>query len=214
MSHRFCVGLTGGIGSGKSSAARIFAELGAGVVDTDDIAHQLTQPGGRAVPAIATEFGKDYLTVHGALDRAKMRHLVFSDPAARERLERILHPLIRAESSARIAAAENAYVIVVVPLLIETGAYKTLVQRILVVDCEETLQIKRTMERSRLSEAEVRAIMASQVPRARRLAAADDVLNNDADCAALRRGAEMLHANYLKLATGYTASTHPTSGTS
>jgi dephospho-CoA kinase len=213
MRRRFCVGLTGGIGSGKSSAARIFAELGAAVVDTDDIAHQLTQAGGAAVPAIAAEFGTDYLTAIGALDRARMRHLVFSDPAARERLESILHPLIRAETKARIAAAENPYVIVVVPLLIETGAYETLIQRILAVDCDETLQIQRTMERSRLSETEVRAIMATQVPRARRLAAADDVLNNDADCAALRRGAETLHANYLKLAAGYTASTHPTSGT-
>jgi dephospho-CoA kinase len=214
MSLPFCVGLTGGIGSGKSSAARIFAELGAAVVDTDDIAHQLTGAGGLAVPAIASEFGEDYLAADGALDRAKMRHLVFSDPAARERLERILHPLIRAESHARIAAATHPYVIVVVPLLLETGAYRTLIQRILVVDCEEALQIRRTMERSGLSEAGVRAIMATQVPRATRLAAADDVLNNDTDRAALRRSVETLHAHYLKLAARHAADTQPTSGSS
>lgn len=210
----FCVGLTGGIGSGKSSAARIFAELGAAVVDTDDIAHQLTGAGGAALPAIASEFGEHYVAGDGALDRARMRHLVFKDPAARARLERILHPLIRAESQARIAGAARPYVIVVVPLLLETGAYRSLIQRIVVVDCDEALQIRRTMERSGLSEVEVRAIMATQVPRATRLAAAHDVLNNDTDRAALRRGVETLHAHYLELAARHAADSPPTSGNS
>jgi dephospho-CoA kinase len=200
MHEPLCIGLTGGIGCGKSSAATIFQELGAAVVDTDEIARELTHPGGVALAAVRRDFGADYIAADGGLDRERMRQLVFSDPAARKRLEAILHPLIRNESRARIAAAQQPYVIVVVPLLLETGAYSALVKRILVVDCDEAQQIARTTRRSGLSAAEVRAVMAAQVPRAARLAAADDVLRNDAGLKTLRREVEALHAKYLALA--------------
>ena len=196
----FCIGLTGGVGSGKTSAARIFQELGAAVVDTDEIAHDLTRPGGAAVAAIRSEFGADYVAADGGLDRAKMRRLVFADAVARKKLEAILHPLIRKDSQARIAAAQQPYVLVVVPLLLETGAYRELIGRVLVIDCDEERQIARAMKRSPLSSDEVRAIMAAQLPRAKRLAAADDVLHNDADLEALRRQAEALHEKYVTLA--------------
>ncbi len=196
----YCVGLTGGIGSGKSSAARIFEDLGAAIVDTDQIAHELTRPGGAAIALIQQEFGADYLAADGGLDRAKMRQLAFSNEEARRKLEAILHPLIRRESRARIAAAQQPYVVVVVPLLLETGAYRDLINRVLVVDCDEALQIARTMGRSGLSAEEVRAIIAAQLPRAERLAQADEVLHNDNDIEALRRQTEALHARYLALA--------------
>ena len=202
MHEPFCVGLTGGIGCGKSSAAKIFQELGATVVDTDDIAHELTASGGVALAAIRREFGADYIAADGGLDRSRMRQRAFSDPAARKRLEAILHPLIRNESKARIAAARGPYVIVVVPLLLETGAYSALIERVLVVDCDEAHQLERTTRRSGLNDAEVRAIMAAQLPRAARLAAADDVLHNDADLETLSREARALHAKYLALARG------------
>jgi dephospho-CoA kinase len=212
MHEPFCIGLTGGIGCGKSSAAAIFQELGAAVVDTDEIAHELTRPGSAALAAIQREFGADYIAADGGLDRTRMRRLVFSDPAARKRLEAILHPLIRTESQARITAAQQPYVIVVVPLLLETGAYSALVKRVLVVDCDEAQQMARTTSRSGLSAAEVRAVMAAQVPRAVRLAAADDVLRNDADLTTLRREAEALHAKYLALARQSTCGASASSG--
>ena len=200
MRTPFCIGLTGGIGSGKSSAAKIFQELGAAVVDTDQIAHELTRRGGAAIAAIADHFGADCIAADGSLDRSKMRRLVFADPKAKRKLEAILHPLIRRESRARIAAAQQPYVLVVVPLLLETGAYRELIKRVLVVDCDEARQIARTVRRSGLAIDEVRAIMAAQLPRAERLTAADDVLHNDADIDALRRQVEILHAKYLALA--------------
>jgi dephospho-CoA kinase len=212
MREPFCVGLTGGIGCGKSSAAAIFQELGAAVVDTDEIAHELTRPGGAALAAIRREFGAGYIAADGGLDRARMRQLAFSDAAARKILEAILHPLIRSESRARITAAQQPYVIAVVPLLLETGAYSALVKRILVVDCEEAQQIARTTRRSGLSAAEVRAVMAAQLPRAARLAAADDVLHNDGDLKTLRREAEALHAKYLALAHQSTGDPSTASG--
>jgi dephospho-CoA kinase len=196
----FCVGLTGGIGSGKSSAARIFGELGAGLVDTDEISHELTRAGGAAMPAIRRDFGDEYVSADGGLERARMRQRVFSDAAARAKLEAILHPLIRAETRSRVEAARTDYVVIVVPLLLETGAYRGLTDRILVVDCSEDAQIARTIGRSGLAEAQVRAIMGVQLPRAARLAAADDVLHNDGDFAALRAAAEALHQRYLALA--------------
>ena len=200
MRTPFCIGLTGGIGSGKSSVAKIFQELGAAVVDTDKIAHDLTRHGGAAMAAIRSQFGADYLAADGGLDRAKMRRLAFTDPAARKKLEAILHPLIRKSAQARIAAAQQPYVLVVVPLLLETGAYRELIGRVLVIDCDEERQIARAMKRSALNSDEVRAIMAAQLPRAQRLAAADDVLHNDADLEALRRQAQALHATYVTLA--------------
>jgi dephospho-CoA kinase len=196
----YCIGLTGGIGSGKSSAARLFQELGAGVVDTDQIAHELTGSGGAAITEIRRQFGADYIAADGGLDRAKMRRLAFSDNAAKKKLETILHPLIRKQAMAQIAATRQPYVLVVVPLLFETGAYRELVSRVLVVDCEEAQQIARTMQRSRLTADEVRAIMAAQLPRNERLDRADDVLHNDDDMDALRRQIGILHDKYFALA--------------
>jgi dephospho-CoA kinase len=192
----FCVGLTGGIGCGKSKATDIFAELGAGVVDTDVISRELTGPGGGAMRAISAEFGQAYVLSDGSLDRPRMRALVFSDPGAKQRLEQILHPQIRAASRERIATALETYVIVVVPLLLETGAYRDLLDRVIVIDCDEAQQVARTMARSGLKEDEVRGIMRAQVPRATRLKGADDVLRNDADIPALRAQIEALHAKY------------------
>lgn len=197
---RFVVGLTGGIGSGKSAVAVLFAELGADIVDTDAIAHQLTGRGGAAIEPIRAAFGGSVITPDGALDRPAMRRLVFSDPAAKQRLEAILHPMIRVEADLRCVSAQGAYVILVVPLLVETGSYRGRVDRILVVDCAEETQIARTMARSGLSEAEVRSIMAVQAGREARLAAADDVIDNDGDLEALRAQAEALHLRYLDAA--------------
>ena len=196
----YCVGVTGGIGSGKSSAAALFAERGAGIVDTDDIAHELTRPGGRAMPAIIKVFGPGIAAADGSLDRAAMRQLVFAEPAQRKVLEGILHPLIRAEARDRVMRSAAAYVMLVVPLLLESSGYPDLVQRVLVIDCEESLQISRTMQRSALTEEAVRAIMAAQLPRQQRLARADDVLLNDGDLAQLRSQVERLHDRYLALA--------------
>ena len=196
----YCVGLTGGIGSGKSAASDRFGELGAGVVDTDEISRELTAPAGAALEEIRKQFGPEFVTADGGLDRARMRRLVFADAAARRKLEAILHPLIRARTRAAIAAATQPYVIVVVPLLLETGACAELVQRVLVVDCEEAEQVRRTMGRSGLSAGEVREIMATQLPRAERLRRADDVLANDGDLPTLQRRVARLHAQYLDLA--------------
>jgi dephospho-CoA kinase len=198
----FSVGLTGGIASGKSSAAEMFGELGAAVVDTDAIAHELTRAGGPAIGAIRDAFGAEFILADGSLDRESMRRLVFRDPAAKAKLEAILHPLIREQSRSRVAGARQPYVVLVVPLLFETGACRDLVQRVLVVDCDEERQLTRAMHRSRLSAAEVRAIMAAQLPRAERVGHADDVLDNDGDMEALRRQVTQLHAKYLMLARG------------
>jgi dephospho-CoA kinase len=197
---RFCVGLTGGIGCGKSQASDMFAALGADVVDTDVIAHELTGPGGGAMAAISRAFGNEYVRPDGALARGRMRELVFSDPTAKNRLEAILHPLIRAESRKRIDDGTGPYIVLVVPLLLETGAYRELLDRVLVVDCDESRQIERTIARSRLTEDAVRRIMAAQLPRARRLEQADDVLSNDADIKSLRAEVEALHQRYLEAA--------------
>lgn len=193
----FCVGLTGGIGSGKSKVAGMFAELGAGVVDTDAISHELTGVAGRAMPAIASRFGAGYLKPDGSLDRALMRELVFDDPQAKRQLEEILHPLIGTEARARIGDAREPYVILVVPLLLETGAYGDVLSRVLVVDAAESQQIERTMARSRLSADEVKAIMAAQLPRAERLKRADDVIANDGDIDTLKARVQSLHERYL-----------------
>jgi len=196
----FCVGLTGGIASGKSSAAALFAELGAAVVDTDAIAHELTRPGTAAMVEIRRAFGPSFVAADGSLERAKMRRLVFNDPDAKAKLEGILHPLIREQARARIVAAQRPYVIVVVPLLIETGAYRDLIQRVLVIDCSEEQQVARAMHRSQLQEREVRAILAAQLPRAERLKGADDVIDNDGGIEELRKQIQKLHASYLALA--------------
>jgi dephospho-CoA kinase len=169
------------------------------VVDTDLIAHSMTVPGGPAIAAIRAEFGERYLTPEGALDRPAMRALVFSDPLAKQRLEAILHPLIAAAADAEAAAADGAYVICVVPLLIESGEWRKRVARVLVIDCPESMQISRVMSRNGLQEAQVKAIMATQASRQQRLAAADDIITNDDGIAALAPQVEALHAIYLAI---------------
>jgi dephospho-CoA kinase len=198
----YVVGLTGGIGCGKSKATEFFSALGADVVDTDVISRELTGPGGGAMAAIAAAFGPSYVHPDGSLDRARMRALVFAEPGDRARLEGILHPLIRAESLARIAASTAPYVVLVVPLLLETGNYVPLVNRVLVVDCDESQQIARVAVRSGLDKDEIGRIMRSQLPRAKRLAAANDVLANDADIETLRERVRALHERYLAASRG------------
>ncbi len=196
----FVIGLTGGIGSGKSAAADLFAARGALMVDTDQIAHQLTAPGGAAMDAIRQAFGNGVVAADGALNRAAMRALAFEDPDARKRLEAILHPMIRAESERLCLAATTPYVMLVVPLLIESGTYRQRVRRLCVVDCPEEVQVARVMQRSGLEERQVRAIMAAQASRAERLAAADDVIDNGGSYEQLAAQVERLHAAYLQLA--------------
>lgn len=197
---KLVLGLTGGIGSGKSAVAEEFAKLGAAIVDTDVIAHELTSPTGLAVPEIRRIFGDKAIGPDGAMDRQRMRERVFADPSAKRTLEGILHPMIRAESARRIAAAEGAYVVHVVPLLVESGDYRGRVERVLVVDCPEEVQLARVRARG-LSEAEARAILAAQASRAERLAAADDVIDNGGDRDALRKQVADLHQKYLQFSS-------------
>lgn len=197
---KLAIGLTGGIGSGKSMVADMLAARGAAIIDTDIIAHQLTAPGGAAMPAIRAAFGDAFVTPEGALDRRAMREHVFSDPSARKQLEAILHPLIGAETKAAALRAEGRYLVFVVPLLVESGRWVERVDRVLVVDCPESVQLERVMQRNHLSRGQVEAIMASQASRTQRLAAADDVITNDADRESLEQQVAKLHDAYLVLA--------------
>jgi dephospho-CoA kinase len=196
----YTVGLTGGIGSGKSAVAALFAGLGVSVVDTDEIAHELTRSGGEAIAPIRAAFGDQAIARDGALDRAAMRKLAFGDARERNRLEAILHPMIRAESSRRLERATGPYAILVIPLLVESGVDRSRSPRVLVVDCPEASQLERVMRRSGLPEAEVRAILATQATRAQRLAAADDVIDNAGVPQALEGQVARLHEKYLTLA--------------
>ena len=198
--QRFSIGLTGGIGSGKSAVADMLARRGAAIIDTDQIAHALTAPGGAAMPQIAASFGDNFLTSEGALNRAAMRERVFSDPEAKRRLEAILHPLISQQTRAEAERAQGAYLVFVVPLLVESGRWKDRVDRVLAVDCPEALQVERVMHRSQLTAEQVRAIMAAQASREQRLAVADDVIVNDQPLPALEQAVEALHQRYLALA--------------
>jgi dephospho-CoA kinase len=197
----FLVGLTGGIGSGKSTVAQLFAALGAAVIDTDAISHALTGPEGEAIAAIRKAFGRQVIDSTGALDRVAMRQLAFADPNVRRRLEAILHPLVRSEADRQVAAHKAPYAMVVAPLLVESGMYRYRVSRILVVDCEESLQVARTVARSGLTEQEVRAIMAAQASRATRLAAADDVIENNGTVDQVHTQVARLHDRYMTLAS-------------
>ena len=200
MTARFVVGLTGGIGCGKSAAAHEFARLGAAVVDTDVIARELTAAGGAAAAHVKAMFGDAFMRPDGAMDREAMRKRVFSDPAAKRALESLLHPMIREESQRRIASAPGPYVVHVVPLLIESPDYRRRVDRVLVVDCPEAVQVERVRGRSGLAEAEVRSIIAQQAARAARPAAADDVIDNGGSLEALRRQVAALDERYKKMA--------------
>lgn len=198
----YIVGLTGGIGSGKTTVAELFAAHGIEIVDTDAIARELTGSGGKAMPALRSAFGEVVVRPDGGLDRDAMRRLAFADPAVRGRLEGILHPMIRQQSASHCKDARSPYVILAVPLLIESGTYRERCDRILVVDCDEALQVERVAARSGLPEAEVRAIMATQASRAERLAVADDViLNNDGQAALAPQVAE-LHTLYMSFSAG------------
>lgn len=197
----FIVGLTGGIGSGKSTVADLFSQRGAALVDTDVIAHELTAPQGAAMLPIVAAFGDVVRRSDGGLDRAAMRRLVFADRSAKAALEAILHPLIRQQSAARCAAAVAPYVLLVVPLLIESTGYRRRTDRVLVVDCDEDVQIARVMARSQLAAEDVRAIMATQASRAERRAAADDLVFNDGELGALTPQVDRLHQKYLELAS-------------
>lgn len=193
------VGLTGGIGSGKSTVAELFAHRGVPVIDTDKLARHAVEPRQPALAEIVREFGAGLLDAGGGLDRARMRERVFDDPAARRRLESILHPRIRAAVREQLAAVAAPYCLIVVPLLVETG-FDELIDRVLVVDVDETHQQERTSRRDKVSTDAVRKIMATQATRAQRIARADDVIVNDGTIADLEREIDRLHASYLVLA--------------
>lgn len=197
----FIIGLTGGIGSGKSRTSELFASYNIDIIDTDSIAHALTQPQGAAIHAIKETFGNSYITTEDALDRTKMRSLVFSDQGSRKKLEAILHPLIHEEVARCIDLTRSPYTIIVVPLLIETGNYHAIIQRILVVDCDEEQQISRTITRSKLSEQAIRDIMSTQISRQERLRHADDVIINNHDIIFLKEQVHALHQKYVALAS-------------
>jgi dephospho-CoA kinase len=174
------IGLTGGIGSGKSTVARAFVALGATLVDTDAIARALTAPAGAALPALQAEFGHDIVGADGALDRERMRALAFGDADRKARLESVLHPLIGAQARAEAdAAGPQATIVFDVPLLTESSHWRTRCERIVVVDCAEATQVARVMKRSGWPEAQVRAVIAQQASRERRRAIADAVIHND-----------------------------------
>jgi dephospho-CoA kinase len=195
------VGLTGGIGSGKSTVADFFAARGVPVIDTDQIAHELVAPGEAAYRDIVAHFGNDVLDANGALDRIKLRARVFDDAGERERLESILHPRIRAEVKRRLNRIDKGYAIVVVPLLIETG-FDGLIDRILVVDADEALQVDRVAKRSGMTATEVGKIMTAQATRQQRLARADDIIENSGGLPELEQRVAQLHQRYLALAGG------------
>ena len=197
---RWVLALTGGIGSGKSAVAQRLGELGAGVVDTDLIAHALTAPNGAAMPALLAAFGPACVQADGAMDRAAMRARVFADPAARQQLEAILHPLIRLHTERALTDCPGDYLVLVVPLLVETGSYLTLADRVLVVDCPVETQRQRVRARNGLPEAQIDAILASQASREARLTHADDIIDNSGDFAALGLQVDVKHSYYLGLA--------------
>jgi dephospho-CoA kinase len=198
------IGLTGGIGSGKSTVADALVARGGVLVDTDRIAHELTAPAGAAIEPIRAAFGDAVIAPDGRMDRAAMRERAFSDPQARKRLEGILHPLIRAQTDAGVAAAVAGgapYVLVAVPLLVEGGGGRGRFDRILVVDCPPTVQIERVIRRSQLERTQVEAIMAAQASREQRLAVADDVVDNGGAPDALAAQVDRLNTLYRGLST-------------
>lgn len=202
-SARFSVGLTGGVGSGKSTIGGMLSRRGAGIVDADAIAHELTQPGGAAIDALRAAFGEAAIAGDGSLDRTWMRARAFADTGTRARLEAILHPLIRATSNRRaeeLSVAGCPYVVFVIPLLVESGDTRGRFDRILVVDCSEATQIARVCLRPGIDTNVARAILAAQATRARRLEAADDVLFNEAPMEQIGARVDRLHQRYLELA--------------
>ena len=179
-SFRLSIGLTGGIGSGKSTAAKTLVELGAVLIDSDAIAREIAAPGGLAVSALETEFGKEALDANGGLNRARMRELAFADASVKRRLEAILHPLIGAETERRAADAGHRVCVFDVPLLVESSRWRARVNKVLVIDCSHAVQVARVMQRSLWSADMVQAVMAQQASREKRRACADAVIDNDA----------------------------------
>ena len=200
----FAIGLTGGIGSGKSTVAALFQRHGAGIIDADALVHELVAPGGAAIPDLRDAFGAAVITADGGLDRARMRALAFTDPPSRQRLETILHPRVRALSNERAAAlaASSPYLVFVVPLLVETGNWRERVQRVLVVDCSEAVQLARVCARPGMDAATAQAIVRAQATRQARLAAADDVLFNEAPLADIEARVAELNRRYSVAARG------------
>ena len=200
MSPRaYRVGLTGGIASGKSTAAKFFGALGVPILDSDQIARDVVEPGQPPLERLVERFGKKILTADGHLDRPALRDIVFSDPKARADLEALTHPAIGAAMEARSAAAGGPYQILVIPLLVEKNLAAH-VDRVLVVDCDEELQVRRLRDRDGSTPQQVQAILKAQAPRAARLKAANDVIHNDTDMSAVREQVATLHARYLELA--------------
>jgi dephospho-CoA kinase len=199
MGRRLRIGLTGGIASGKSTVAERFVELGIPVINADEVARTVVAPGQPGLAAVVGAFGATVLDENGGLDRRALRNVIFSDAARRKELEQILHPLIQAEMERRAAAVTGPYLVMEIPLLIEGGKLDR-VDRILVVDVDEAIQLERVMARDASSADEARAILSAQASRAQRLSAADDVLVNGGSVADLRRAVENLHARYLEIA--------------
>lgn len=194
------IGVTGGLGAGKTTVSQAFARFGAPVIDTDEISRNLTAIGGAAIPAIKANFGGAVFNSDASLNRAALRARILADDASRRRLEAILHPLIRAEVGRQLAAVDAPYVLVVVPLLVETGAYYDLLDRILVVDCDESTQLRRALARGGWNEPEIRAMMARQASRKDRRTRADDIVDTDCDLADLDRQVAVLDQKYRLLA--------------
>jgi len=203
------LGLTGGIGSGKTTVSDLLRKLGAGIIDTDLIAHQITAPGGIAIPLIQERFGVQFIDPSGALDRTKMRALVFTDPESRKALEQITHPLIRQETTLqalKLSKSGKPYLVFVVPLLIESGNWHGVLDHIAVVDCPEQVQIARVMERNKLTKQDVEKILAAQASREMRLSQADTILHNDGDLTKLTAEAQVLHQKIMGFKTNQATS--------
>ena len=196
----FIVGLTGGVASGKSTVADLFAELGVPVFDTDQIARDVVEPGQPALDEVIASFGPRALGSDGRLDRAWLRQQVFADPDLRRRLEAILHPRIRTELARRSAAAGGTYQVWVIPLLVEGGGQDR-VDRVLLVDCPTEVQLQRLLQRDGGDPATARAMLAAQASRLQRQAVSDDVIDNTGNLDTLRGAVEALHVRYLSLAT-------------
>jgi dephospho-CoA kinase len=199
MGRAYRVGLTGGVACGKTTVANLFAALGASIVDTDLLAREVVAPGSPLLPKIAAHFGSQVLRKDGSLDRARLRDRVFANPAERQWLESVTHPAIRELTDTRCETATGRYVIVAIPLLVETqGAQRF--DRVLVVDCEPELQLARLQARDGMTRAQAERMLAAQATRAQRLGVADDVIRNDGAIAGLRDQVEKLHRQYLAAA--------------
>jgi dephospho-CoA kinase len=193
------IGVTGGIGSGKTTVAQAFASRGVPVIDTDQISRSLTSAHGLALPELRKAFGDSVFGANGSLDRKRLRSLILNDSKAKRQLESILHPIIQRETFQQLERLSAPYALVVIPLLVETGVYDKMLDRVLVVDCSEEIQVQRALARGGWEEAEIRATLAAQAPRQARLEKADDVINNDGNLDALSAQVALLDEKYRAL---------------